>query len=92
MRCTGNLTGISTSAPASDSDHWHDTSITIWTTPDRIANYQWALHSAAAILPKFEQLFGYPYFLPKLDILALPNYAFLAMENWVSYSSCRLVF
>ncbi|CAK0787201.1 hypothetical protein CVIRNUC_010417 [Coccomyxa viridis] len=78
----GNLTGISTSAPASDSNHWHETNITVWTTPDRIANYQWALHSAAAILPKFEQLFGYPYFLPKLDILALPNYAFLAMENW----------
>ena len=85
MRCTGNLTGISTLAPSSDSDHWHATNITIWTTPDRIANYQWALHSAAAILPKFEQLFGYPYFLPKLDILALPHYAFLAMENWVSF-------
>ena len=77
---------MSTSAPASNADHWHETNITIWTTPDKIANYQWALHSAAAILPNFEQLFGYPYLLPKLDILALPNYAFLAMENWVSFS------
>ena len=33
-------------------------------------------------LCRYEELFDYPYTLPKLDILALPNYAFEAMENW----------
>lgn len=27
-------------------------------------------------------MFDYPYALPKLDILAIPNFAFQAMENW----------
>ena len=61
-----------------------DINITLWTTPDRIDNFDWALQSAAAILPNYEALFGYPYFLPKLDILALPDFLFQAMENWVS--------
>ena len=61
-----------------------DIDINLWTTPDRIGNFDWALESAAAILPSLEALFDYPYFLPKLDILALPDYTFEAMENWVS--------
>ena len=54
----------------------------MWTTPDRIKNFKFALYSAAAILPNYEAMFDYPYFLPKLDILALPDYAFFAMEHW----------
>ena len=33
-------------------------------------------------LPRYEELFDYPYALPKLDVLALPSFAFEAMENW----------
>ncbi|CAL5229420.1 g12742 [Coccomyxa viridis] len=76
----GNLTGISRTVPSSRSQH--DISVTLWTTPDRIQNFDWALQSAAAILPNYEALFDYAYFLPKLDILALPGYLFQAMENW----------
>lgn len=72
---------MSTSVSNALSDK--DVNITLWTTPDRIANFDWALHSAAAILPSYEALFDYPYVLPKLDILALPDYLFEAMENWV---------
>lgn len=84
MQCVftaGNLTGISRTVPSSRSQH--DISVTLWTTPDRIQNFDWALQSAAAILPNYEALFDYAYFLPKLDILALPGYLFQAMENWV---------
>lgn len=56
--------------------------MSVWATPDRIQYYEWALTAACAILPKYETLFDYPYFLPKLDIVAIPNYAFLAMEDW----------
>ena len=43
---------------------------------------------ALVSLCRYEELFDYPYTLPKLDILALPNYAFEAMENWVSNALC----
>ena len=72
---------MSTTVPSSVSQQ--DINLTLWTTPDRIANFDWALQSAAAILPHYETLFNYAYFLPKLDILALPNFLFQAMENWV---------
>lgn len=54
----------------------------IWAPPDRIQNFHFALYSAATVLPKYELVFDYPYFLPKLDVLALPQFAFQAMENW----------
>lgn len=59
-----------------------DRTVSVWTSPDRIHNFDWALYSACAILPKYEILFDYPYFLPKLDIVAFPHFAFLAMEDW----------
>lgn len=72
---------MSTAVPSSITQQ--DINITLWTTPDRIDNFDWALQSAAAILPNYEAVFGYAYFLPKLDILALPDFLFQAMENWV---------
>jgi len=84
------MTGMSVTVPSAISRH--ETNITLWTTPDRIQNFHWALDSAAAILPNYEALFNYPYFLPKLDILALPDFLFEAMENWVKSlcHSCML--
>ena len=40
------------------------------------------MEPVSPLLCRYEGLFDYPYILPKLDILALPNYAFQAMENW----------
>lgn len=56
--------------------------MSVWASPDLIQNYEWALTAAVAILPNYEILFDYPYFLPKLDIVAIPDFAFLAMEEW----------
>ena len=86
----GNLTGMTRTVPSSISQR--DINITLWTTPDRIDNFDWALQSAAAILPRYEEFFGYAYFLPKLDILALPDFLFQAMENWVSLLCVHLDF
>lgn len=77
----GNLTSISQTVPGSHPGQ-PDRTVSVWSSPDRIQNFDWALYSACAILPKYEILFDYPYFLPKLDIVAFPHYAFLAMEDW----------
>ena len=34
------------------------------------------------MLEYFEQLYEIPYPLPKLDVVAIPDFAFTAMENW----------
>ena len=57
---------------------------------------RWALTSAAAILPWYNDYFGTPYPLPKLDNVAGPGSSqfFGAMENWgaiFSFESILLV-
>ncbi len=54
-----------------------------------------ALAAAAAILPYYDDYFGVPYPLPKLDLIAVPgNYAAGAMENWgaITYIDNALLF
>ena len=48
------------------------------------ANAAFALDAAAALLPYFNDYFGTPYPLPKLDLIAGPGSSqfFGAMENW----------
>ncbi len=54
-----------------------------------------ALAAASAILPYYNEYFGVPYPLPKLDLIAIPgNYAAGAMENWgaITYIDNALLF
>ena len=50
------------------------------------ARAQFALRSAAQLLPYFNEYFGTPYPLPKLDVIGGPGSSqfFSAMENWGS--------
>ena len=50
--------------------------------PCRAGNLQIALSITATVLPAFEELFGIPFALPKLDLIAIPDFAAGAMENW----------
>lgn len=43
---------------------------------------QFALQVAVKTLPFYDQWFGIPYPLPKMDLLAIPDFAAGAMENW----------
>jgi aminopeptidase N len=48
------------------------------------ASAAYALEAASRILPYYNQYFGTPYPLPKLDLIAAPgaSQVFSAMENW----------
>jgi aminopeptidase N len=43
------------------------------------------------LLPAADEYFGIPYPLPKMDLLAIPDFAAGAMENWgaITYSEKR---
>jgi hypothetical protein len=67
--------------------------ISVWGTPDRVANLEFAADVAAAVLPAFEAAFGVPYVLPKLDLVAIPDFSAGAMENWglITYRETALL-
>lgn len=65
-----------------------------WATPDNANFTGFALDTAVKCLDFYNDYFGIPYPLDKCDMIALPDFASGAMENWgcVTYrESCMLV-
>lgn len=58
------------------------TIVRTYATPDKIELTQFALDVAVKTLEFYEDYFGIPYPLPKCDMVALPDFASGAMENW----------
>lgn len=58
------------------------TVLTVWAAPDQIAQADFALDAGANALRYLNKYFGLPYMLPKLDMVAAPDFASGAMENW----------
>lgn len=64
-------------------------------TPPNLANQgHFALDVAVKTLSFFCDYFGEPYPLPKMDLLAVPDFAAGAMENWglVTYRTVYLLY
>ncbi len=59
-----------------------DRRVRIVVLPGRERYVDFALKHAYRYLRFFEEYFKVPYPLPKLDLLAVPDFAFGAMENW----------
>ena len=58
------------------------TTLTVWAAPDQIAQADFALEAGAHALGFLNKYFALPYMLPKLDMVAAPDFASGAMENW----------
>ncbi len=53
-----------------------------YATPDNVVHTKFALETAVSVLEFYNDYFGIKYPLEKCDMLALPDFASGAMENW----------
>lgn len=53
-----------------------------YATPDNVQYTDFALETAVRSIDYYEEYFGIPYPLAKCDLIALPDFASGAMENW----------
>lgn len=56
--------------------------VRVSTTPGKKHQAKFALETAKKCLEFYEDYFGIPYPLPALDLIAIPDFASGAMENW----------
>ena len=82
----GDLVSIQKKSP-------HGTMIRIWTTPDKKDQCEFALDTSLKLLDFFNEYFAIPFPLPKLDHIAIPDFAAGAMENWgaITYREVALL-
>ena len=67
--------------------------VSVWGTPEKGGDLSDALDSCVKILPAYEKLFGIPFPLKKLDLVAIPSFEAGAMENWglITYRESSLL-
>ncbi len=70
------------------------TLIRVFATPGRAEQGRFALDTAKRVLAYYNDYFGIPYPLKKLDHLAIPDFAAGAMENWgaITYREVALLY
>jgi tricorn protease interacting factor F2/3 len=68
--------------------------VTVRTPPGRRDAGRWAAEIGPKVLAACEAYYGIPYPLPKLDLIAISEHAFGAMENWgaITFQEARLLF
>lgn len=70
---------------------------TVYTVPGKASQGQFCLDTASRCLDFLQEIYGVPYPLRKSDLLAIPDFAAGAMENWgcVTYREakvcCRII-
>ena len=69
------------------------TLVRVWATRGKEEQCRYALDVSVDLLSYFNDYFGIPYPLPKLDHLAIPDFAAGAMENWgaITYREIALL-
>mmetsp|Transcript_29685 Transcript_29685/g.53877 ORF Transcript_29685/g.53877 Transcript_29685/m.53877 type:complete len:887 (-) Transcript_29685:86-2746(-) len=71
----------------------HGVLVRVYTPPGKSDAGAFALDCATKSLDAYDDFFGIPYPLPKLDMVAIPEFAAGAMENWglVTYREVDLL-
>lgn len=71
----------------------HGVLVKVFTPPGKSEAGMFALECALKSLDAYDDFFGIPYPLPKLDMVAIPEFAAGAMENWglVTYREVDLL-
>ncbi|KAJ1531300.1 Endoplasmic reticulum aminopeptidase 1, partial [Nowakowskiella sp. JEL0078] len=69
-------------------------SVRVWTQPGKTDFGIYALDVAKKVLLHYTNLFGIEYPLPKSDLVAIPDFAAGAMENWglITYRDTALLY
>ncbi|XP_048749587.1 aminopeptidase N-like isoform X4 [Ostrea edulis] len=65
-----------------------------WARPEAVNQTEYALSVGTKVLTYFENYFGIPFPLPKQDMIALPDFAAGAMENWglITYRETAMLY
>ncbi|XP_023173795.2 aminopeptidase N [Drosophila hydei] len=65
-----------------DFKHISSGNFSVWARADAIKSAEYALSVGPKILDFLQNFFGIPFPLPKIDMIALPEFQAGAMENW----------
>ncbi|CAH1155226.1 unnamed protein product [Phaedon cochleariae] len=81
---------VSDLKPGSSSD----ASIKVWSRQSLLSQTSYAAQLAPKILRYFESYFDIKFPLPKIDVVAVPEFGFSAMENWglITFRESSLLF
>ncbi|XP_014219724.1 glutamyl aminopeptidase [Copidosoma floridanum] len=69
-------------------------SVSVYAAPSMLPQADYAVKTAAKTMDYFESFFGVQYPLPKLDLIAIPDFGAGAMENWglITYRETSILY